>query len=264
MCQRKRQRGYIFADEIDQTRDFNLPAIVNGLNNINVPSTTEPPRFQTQSTSDDAAHQLQPTIWLPETCPSDEYCQLLDDKGNRLENCSKPARPPLKRGQRYPCFVDVPRKRKTMRKFASAGVTESGTPPREICCRERSSEHHAQSCVGSNDLGDHNKEPQSTKFTINLEKPSLSQDPTDATCATQQDAEMLDCWSDLRSQEQEVPPEEQCPVCLEDYELKIRLIPCGHTMCLECFSAWMAHRVSLGHDCSCPVCRTTIQGVNYS
>jgi zinc-RING finger domain len=53
----------------------------------------------------------------------------------------------------------------------------------------------------------------------------------------------------------------ECPICLEKFssEIKPLLVPCGHTVCLDCLTRLKKERVF-----ECPVCRTLHHNLNIS
>ncbi|KAG9228790.1 hypothetical protein BJ875DRAFT_224045 [Amylocarpus encephaloides] len=52
-----------------------------------------------------------------------------------------------------------------------------------------------------------------------------------------------------------------CPVCLEDLKQTIRIVPCSHDLCDECFVAWQGQRSASGKHSACPQCREFVMGI---
>lgn len=202
--------------------------------------------YEPPSTLGVSPAQLPRTARMPKVCScKNAECPLVKDVGERLEHGvrTKRTRSLSVDGGETSLRVDK-RKDKVMRRERSAAVTESGTPPRQLHMRARSSTDDFQSF-------------QPATMMNARAKPFVPANSSKLRVPWQDERRPV---SEFNAQ---LEQEHKCPICLDVYDFRTRASSCGHSMCLECLSAWITHRIRFGKRPNCPVCKTVLGGMGY-
>jgi hypothetical protein len=286
--------GYFDTDRSNKSTNVGLPSRFRRANNQSKPFCNIKPDFQASSSS--GSYSLN----LPSQSPYSPYrtgrftqhstgsrssCpQLIDatkggDKSRKNDHLS--SRLQGKKRKVAERRASVSKRRRLGR--GSVAITETGTPPKPLQFLVSNMQIRAPPPAWSPSLIDQSQISQMSASLLDFCTPPNQQ--WDSDSATTENSSTKSGWSSRSESPEsldsdEIPSEEdlsdhdcsveettedddECPVCLDEYDWKTRINPCGHIMCWECVEAWIKNRFAFERPGNCPVCKMVYKDTTF-